>query len=95
MLSCPEGVLEKGLLIEALLLVQHHCRRCQKAFCDNCSKDRVVLSNAEFGKEPQRVCHPCKVAERRFRLEGQGKRGESASCVQSSLTAITNEADVL
>jgi hypothetical protein len=54
-----------------------------------------VLSNAEFGKEPQRVCHPCKVAERRFRLEGQGKRGESASCVQSSLTAITNEADVL
>jgi hypothetical protein len=80
---------ETRLLIEALLAVQHHCRRCQKAFCDNCSKDRVVLSNPEFGKEPQRVCHPCKVAERRFRLEGQGKRGESTSPVQSSLTAIT------
>ncbi|GAQ87667.1 RING/FYVE/PHD zinc finger superfamily protein [Klebsormidium nitens] len=54
---------------------KHHCRRCGKAFCDACSKDRAVLSAPEFGKEPQRVCHPCKVAERRARLDGHGKRG--------------------
>ena len=37
--------------------LQHHCRRCGKIVCNNCSTKRLLL--ASQSSEPVRVCDPC------------------------------------
>jgi hypothetical protein len=41
-----------------MTLRRHHCRRCGKVFCHECSKNAIPLP--VFGyKKPQRVCNTC------------------------------------
>ena len=45
------------LLVTDLSYSQHHCRRCGKIVCNNCSLKRLLLPSQS--SEPVRVCDPC------------------------------------
>jgi hypothetical protein len=42
-----------------LFLRRHHCRRCGKLVCDDCSKGRKLIPYLGFTKLPVRVCKDC------------------------------------
>lgn len=38
--------------------IQHHCRKCGRIFCDDCSKNHASLPSLGYS-EPVRVCNEC------------------------------------
>eukprot|EP01124_Arcella_intermedia_P006146 TRINITY_DN1360_c0_g1_i4.p1 TRINITY_DN1360_c0_g1~~TRINITY_DN1360_c0_g1_i4.p1 ORF type:complete len:1527 (-),score=422.61 TRINITY_DN1360_c0_g1_i4:60-4640(-) len=51
-LSCHACSVKFGILTR-----KHHCRLCGNIFCDDCTKERVLVK--QFGTTPQRSCAPC------------------------------------
>ena len=70
----------------SLLVRRHHCRKCGNIVCDNCSKDRVILTNINNGK-PARVCAPCKAMLSGDGIRDTGKTTGSAVLRRPSATA--------
>ena len=44
-----------------LLLRRHHCRKCGRVVCDDCSKQKSYLADLGYTRKPVRVCDKCKV----------------------------------
>jgi FYVE zinc finger len=42
-----------------ILLRKHHCRKCGKIFCKNCSAKRILIPIYGYTKKPVRVCDNC------------------------------------
>uniref|UniRef100_A0A6B2LDS7 FYVE-type domain-containing protein n=1 Tax=Arcella intermedia TaxID=1963864 RepID=A0A6B2LDS7_9EUKA len=51
-MSCHACSVKFGILTR-----KHHCRLCGNIFCDDCTKERVLVK--QFGTTPQRSCAPC------------------------------------
>lgn len=70
---------------------QHHCRRCGKVYCGECSDHTIVVPALvqHYGREPVRVCDPCfnQVAH-----ESGGAAAVAGAGVPSALKAASNAA---